>query len=79
MKCRFYPATTIDFAVPVSGHVKLDVFSVSGKHVATLINKNLAPGFYSAKFFGSGLASGVYWYRLQGNGFRDTKKMMLLK
>jgi hypothetical protein len=75
----FNPATTIDFAVPVSGHVTLDVFTVTGKRVGRLINENLAPGYYSVKFFGSELASGTYWYRLTGTGFGDAKKMILLK
>jgi hypothetical protein len=47
--------------------------------VARLVDEDLAPGEYRAVFEGKDLPIGVYFYRLQGEGFSQTRKMMLLK
>jgi len=75
----FNPATNIEFTLPVSGHVSLKVFDMTGREVATLIDKDLNPGRYEKQFNGSGLASGVYFYRLASAEFVQTKKMIVAK
>jgi hypothetical protein len=75
----FNPATIINFSVPKSGHVTLKVFDVAGKEVATLIDKSMDAGTYDTQFVASHLASGTYFYRLTGNGFEVTNKMILLR
>jgi hypothetical protein len=75
----FNPTTTIGFQIPQSGHVKLTVYDLFGKEVKTLINKEMRSGSHQCVFDGSGLASGVYLYRLQVNGFVQSKKFVLLK
>ncbi len=62
-----------------AGRVTLKVFDVLGREVATLVNENLSAGSYEATFDANGLASGIYYYRLQANGFAETKKMILLR
>ncbi|GEM_PF-3273954 len=59
--------------------VKLKVFDVLGKEVATLVNKNQNPGNYKVTFDASGLPSGIYYYKLKAGSFVSVKKMMLLK
>ena len=76
----FNPQTSIDFVVPTRGNVTLEVFDVSGARVATLFNGVKTAGSRSTiSFSANGLASGVYFYRLRGNGFNEMRKMVLLK
>jgi hypothetical protein len=75
----FNPATTIKFSVPQAGLVTLKIFDVTGREVASLISGEINAGTYKADFNASSLGSGVYFYKLTGNGFTDTKKMILIK
>ena len=45
----------------------------------TLVNEFKPAGTYEVEFIGSGLSSGVYFYRLRADNFVDTKKMVLIK
>ena len=75
----FNPVTKINFAIPKQGLVSLKIYDVLGRQVRTLVNEVKAPGSYSVDFNGADLSSGVYFYRLESNGFTDIKKMMLIK
>jgi hypothetical protein len=71
--------TTIDFSVPETGMVTLEVFDVSGAKVASLVDGVKARGNYTVNFDARGVGSGVYFYRLKGNGVDELRKMVLLK
>jgi photosystem II stability/assembly factor-like uncharacterized protein len=75
----FNPVTKINFALPKSGLVTLKVYDILGKEVATLVNEVKTAGTYNYEFDGTLLTSGVYFYRIESNGFTDIKKMMLIK
>lgn len=82
----FNPSTRIDYQVPFNANVQIELYSITGERVATLVNTELSAGFYSAEIDAAALrlASGVYLYRMistdiQGSKFVDTKKMVLLK
>ncbi len=75
----FNPVTTIKFSVKKAGPVKLEVFTISGQKVATLIHNNLPAGTYTVTFDGSNLASGIYFYQLTAGNYRATKKMILTR
>jgi hypothetical protein len=75
----FNPSTTISFQLPVAGQVRLSVYNVAGQEVARLVDGPLAAGSHSAVFNGSRLSSGVYFYRLQAEGFTNARKMLLIK
>jgi hypothetical protein len=75
----FNPKTTIRYAIPHPGHVELTVYDVLGKQVATLVNHVKPIGYHDAEFEASELTSGVYYYRLQCNGFVQIKKLVLLR
>jgi len=75
----FNPTTKINFSITKSGLTTLKVYDLLGKEVATLINQNLNAGTYVADFDGANLSSGVYFYKLEVNGFTEVKRMTLLK
>lgn len=75
----FNPTTTIVYQLSADGMVKLKVFDVLGKEVASLVNEHQTAGKYSFEFDASNLSSGVYFYRLESNGFSAMKKLILLK
>ena len=65
----FNPVTNIKFSVPKTGIVKLKVYDILGKEVAVLVDKQLNAGSYQADFNGSNFSSGVYFYKLEAEGF----------
>ena len=82
----FNPVTKIKFDIPVNekmnsanGIITLKVYDILGKEVAVLVNNKLSPGSYIVDFDGSGLASGVYFYKLTAGDFVSTRRMMLIK
>ncbi|MCL5267031.1 MAG: T9SS type A sorting domain-containing protein [Bacteroidetes bacterium] len=75
----FNPTTTVSYKLPTSGFVTLKVYDALGREVATLVNGNQDAGVHSTVFDGTGLASGVYFYRLTAPGVSQTKKMLLTK
>ncbi len=75
----FNPTTKINFSIPKSGMVSLKVYDILGKEVSTLVNQNISAGTYTYEFDASRLSSGIYFYRLNVNGFNEVKKMSLIK
>lgn len=83
----FNPTTKINFEIPLSRGVTgsagrgvlLEIFDINGRIVKTLYEGSLQPGKYSIDFDGSNLPSGVYYYTLSSGGYRETRKMVLLK
>tara|TARA_R110000868_G_scaffold383578_2_gene650599 strand:- start:18186 stop:21050 length:2865 start_codon:yes stop_codon:yes gene_type:complete len=76
----FNPSSFIQFGVPKTSKVNLDVFDLLGRKVATLINgESKTAGRYSVQFDGRNMASGLYIYRLQVGNTILTKKMTLIK
>ena len=75
----FNPSTTIRYGLPSRSHVTLTVFNTLGQQVATIVQGEQEAGFHEAVFDASGLASGVYLYRLQAGDFVQTKRLLLLR
>ena len=80
----FNPTTTIRFSLPVAAEVELAIFNLLGQRVTTLVEGLRAAGRYTVVWDGRDdagrpVASGVYFYRLQTDGFRETRKMLLVK
>ena len=80
----FNPQTLISFDMPAPGRARLEVYSLSGKRVTTLVDGEVGSGrhqeiWYGRDDAGRPLPSGVYFYRLQTKGFNDSKRMVLLK
>jgi acyl-CoA thioesterase-1 len=81
----FNPSTLIRYTIVGSREngvgskeVKLVVCDLLGREVAVLVNEKKEPGSYSVRFDASGLASGVYFYRLIAGGFVQTKRLIVL-
>jgi photosystem II stability/assembly factor-like uncharacterized protein len=75
----FNPTTKIEFSIPKSGFVTLRVFDITGRQVSILVNEKLNAGKYSYNWSGSGLSSGVYFYKIESDKFTAVKKMVLIK
>lgn len=75
----FNPSTSIEFQIPQSGFVTLNIFDVLGKEAATLVNEEKNAGSYSVNFDASHLSSGIYFYELRAGNFIQIKKMSLIK
>ena len=75
----FNPVTVIKFELPQASFVKLRVYNTLGEEVGNLINEKKDAGIYSVDFNAKHLPSGVYLYRLETNGYTQTKKMLLVK
>jgi hypothetical protein len=75
----FNPSTVISYQIPSAGQVALQVFDALGREVATLINEEKQAGTYNITFNAKNLPSGLYVYRIRGNNFVQSKKMLLIK
>ena len=76
----FNPATKISFDLPQDSKVNLVVYDLLGREVAKLVNNEFkVAGKYTYDFNAASLSSGVYFYRLETEGFTNTKRMMLVK
>jgi hypothetical protein len=75
----FNPTTTIKFALPQREYVTLRIYNTLGQEVATLHEGELQAGTFETTWDAKGLASGMYFYRLQAGSFASTKKLLLLK
>jgi len=75
----FNPETVVRYRVPVASDVKLVVYDLLGREVTMMVNDRKEAGSYEVKFDGTGLASGVYFYRLQAGYFVQTQKLILLR
>ncbi len=80
----FNPSTSIAFAISKRSSISLDVYSLLGEHIITLISGDYEPGKYlkewnAADKFNKKVPSGIYFLQLRTGNFIQTKKMVLLK
>jgi hypothetical protein len=75
----FNPTTHIRYQIPDIVFLKLAVYDLLGREVAVLVNETVPAGLHEARFDGEGLASGVYWYRLQAGPFTQSRAMALIR
>ena len=80
----FNPSTVISYSLGQSGNVKITVYDLLGREVATLVNQTQNSGTYKVTWsgknsFGESVSSGIYFYSINSVSFVSTKKMILLK
>jgi hypothetical protein len=80
----FNPSTQFDYEIRDAVHVKITVFNLLGKEVATLVNEQRPAGVYAVQWDGSDAsgrqtASGIYFYRIQAGDRTDIRKMTKMK
>jgi hypothetical protein len=75
----FNPTTNFEYRISGSGFVSLKVYDINGREVAVLANEQMPAGEYTTQWDAEGFASGIYFSRLQFDGFSQTMKMILMK
>ena len=75
----FNPATTIEYALPATDHVRLAVYDMAGRTVSVLVDGVRIQGQHAVRFNAYGLPAGTYVYRLQAAGTTRIRKMTLVK
>lgn len=79
----FNPSTTISFSLPEKSNVTINIYSIIGELIKTLVSNSFEAGYQSVKLNAAGLTSGVYIYRIEAKGesrtFVSSRKMLLLK
>jgi fibronectin-binding autotransporter adhesin len=75
----FNSSTVVEFNLRMPGRTVLEVYNVLGQRVMTVVDGELSAGSYRYQVNMSGLASGMYLYRLRSRDFVATKKMLLIK
>jgi hypothetical protein len=80
----FNPSTSIEFLLPKSGQVKIEIFNILGRKVRTLVDEQLKPGHKLVDWDGRDdrgrdVTSGIYFYRITVGEFSQSKKMLLLR
>lgn len=74
----FNPSTTIKFSLPKPGNVKLTVYNLLGGQIAEPVNGFKEAGIHTINFSASNLNSGIYIYKIEANGFVQSRKMTLI-
>lgn len=75
----FNPSTTIQFSLPEQSFVRLEIFNTLGEKVTTLVSEELNAGVFKYEWNAENLSSGIYYYKLTGDNFTQTRKLVLLK
>ncbi|MGH1365304.1 MAG: choice-of-anchor B family protein [Calditrichia bacterium] len=80
----FNPSTTISYQLPKQSDVSLTIVNTLGQKVRTLVDESVSAGAYEVVWnglndAGQQVSSGLYFYRIEAEGFTQTRKMMLLK
>ncbi len=75
----FNPTTTINYSLPLAGHVRLIVYNSAGQKISSLVDKLQNKGEFSVSFDAKDLSSGIYFYRIEAKNYVSVKKMLLLK
>ncbi len=75
----FNPVTNIEFGIPESGPVSLNVFNMLGEKVAEIVNDQLSAGKYSVQWNAGFLPSGTYIYKLETPKGIENKRLLLIK
>ena len=75
----FNPVTVIRYSLTANSPVELKIYNLLGKEVAALVNEVKNTGTHSVEWNAAGFPSGIYFYTISANDFKDTKRMILLK
>lgn len=75
----FNPVTKINFSLPKLSNIKLAVYDIQGKELKTIVEGELKAGIYSTEWNAAEYPSGIYFYRIETEGYTSSKRMMLVK
>ena len=75
----FNPVTNIVFDLPSASFTRLTVYDILGREIAVLVNEQLRAGSYKVDWNATNYPSGIYFYKIETEGFSNSKKMVLIK
>jgi len=75
----FNPKTNINYELPITNYIELEIYNLIGQNVATLVSEKQTAGTYQVEWNASHVPSGIYYYIFKTGQFTDIKKMILLK
>jgi hypothetical protein len=75
----FNPSTIINYSIPSDMNVKLSVYNIKGELIRTIVDSFHKAGYFSVSFNGTGLSTGIYFYKIDAGKYSQTKKMLLIK
>ena len=75
----FNPVTTLNFSLPESQEVMLQVYNLQGRVIETLVNSNIEAGYHSVQWNADNYSSGMYFVKMVAGEYIDTQKLMLVK
>lgn len=75
----FNPVTSIQYSLPAESHVRIDVYTITGHHMATLVDDVKSAGNHEVVLEGRDLVSGVYLYSIEVDEHKMVRKMVLLR
>ncbi len=80
----FNPGTNIEYEIPIKSHIKIIVYNILGQEIKTIVDQIKSAGKYMTDWDGTDsngkpVSSGVYYYKLESDGFVDSKKMVLVR
>ncbi len=75
----FNPITSIEYTIPISAHVSLIIYNLAVQEMDQLVNQNQGPESYSVTCDARNVSRGVYFYKIQADGFMRVKKCVLIK
>ena len=75
----FNPSTTIKYNLPTEAQVKLEIYDILGRQIATLEDGQKPAGYHQIVWDASDMSSGVYFYKLTAGNYNETRRMMLVK
>jgi len=75
----FNSSTELKYSLSKYRYVKLEIYDISGRRIATLVDEDQQAGYKSVRWDASSFSSGIYFYRLKAGGFVQTREMVRLK
>ncbi len=75
----FNSSTVISFNLPQQEYVQLNIYSISGERIKTLVNTEMSAGFHQATWNADEVTSGVYFFSIETKNFLQSRKVILMK
>jgi M6 family metalloprotease-like protein len=75
----FNSQTNIEYSIPEDALVKIKIYDILGRETETILNENKKAGKYGISWEPKGLATGIYYYRIEAGIYKETKKLLYLK
>ena len=75
----FNPITNINYELPIDGNIILSIYNIDGEKLETLESGIKSAGNYTVKWNAVNYSSGLYFVKMEANGYRQTEKLMLVK